>query len=139
MMRIFGRKRAGQPPKPPQQPAFGMPPGEEVARSTRATLLHGKSAMQGTLFLTDRRLIFEAQKGDARYMVVPFTEVQSVGLYRWPGATMGRPSSRLQCLCVVTDKDEQVWWDFGEKEEREWLPLVQQGVAEARAAGNAEG
>jgi hypothetical protein len=26
---------------------------------------------------------------------------------------------------LQTTDGEQVWWDFGEKEEREWLPLVQ--------------
>jgi hypothetical protein len=38
---------------------------------------------------------------------------------------MGLPSSLRQCLVVQTAKGEQVWWDFDEKAEREWLPLVQ--------------
>jgi hypothetical protein len=45
---------------------------------------------------------------------------------------MGMPSSRQQCLVVETRDGEQVWWDFGEKDERAWLPLVQQRVADAQ-------
>jgi hypothetical protein len=46
---------------------------------------------------------------------------------------MGAPSSRQQCLAVETEKGEQVWWDFGEREEREWLPLVKERAAAARS------
>jgi hypothetical protein len=38
---------------------------------------------------------------------------------------MGRPSSRQQCLFIETTDGEHVWLDFGTKEEREWLPIVQ--------------
>jgi hypothetical protein len=122
-MPLFGRK-----PKPPRPPSVEMPAGEEIERSTKATLLYGKEALKGALYLTNKRLMFEAEKGDTRWMIVPFAEMKSVGLYPWPGATMGMPSSRQQCLVVETTKGEQVWWDFGEKEEREWQPLVQARV-----------
>jgi hypothetical protein len=118
--------------KPPPQPSVELPSGEEIERSVRSTLLQGKSAMKGTLHLTNRRLLFEAEKGEARWMIVPFAEVKSAGLYPWPGATMGMPSSRQQCLVVETDAGEQVWWDFGEKDEQEWLPLVRSRVDAAR-------
>lgn len=123
-MPLFGRK-----PKPIAPPSVELPSGEEVIRGTKATLLQGKQALKGRLHLTNKRLLFEAEKGDARWMVVPLGEVRSTGLYPWPGATMGMPSSRQQCLVVETAAGEQVWWDFGEKEEREWLPLVQAQVA----------
>lgn len=119
-MRLFGRK-----PKIPPPPSADLPPGEEIQRATRATLLQGKTLIDGALHMTNRRLMFEAHKGDARWMIVPYADMKSAGLYPWPGATMGRPSSRQQCLVVETVQGEQVWWDFGEKEEREWLPLVQ--------------
>ena len=130
-MRLFGRKAAPVPP-----PSAELPSGEEVERAVEATLLHGKSAMKGRLYLTSRRLLFEAKQGDARWMVVPFAEVKSVGLYPWPHVPMGAPSSRRQCLVVETTDAEQVWWDFGTRDEREWLPLVQEKAAAAFAAAD---
>ncbi len=122
-MPLFGRKPKTLPP-----PSVELPTGEEVERSTRATLLFNKDAMKGVLHMTNRRLMFEAEKGDARWMIVPYSEITSAGLYAWPGASMGLPSSRQQCLVVETAKGEQVWWDFGEKEERAWLPLVRANI-----------
>jgi hypothetical protein len=119
-MPLFGRKA-----KPPPPPSEGLQPGEIVERATKATLLQGKQALDGVLHMTDRRLMFEAKKGDTRWMIVPYTEIASAGLFAWPGASMGLPSSRQQCLVVETTLGEQVWWDFGEKEERAWLPLLQ--------------
>lgn len=127
-MPLFRRK-----PKPPPEPSTPIPAGEEVVRATTATLLYGKSTVPGALFLTDRRLLFEAKKGDARYLIVPFVEVQSSGLYPAPGGTMDMPASRRQCLFVETTNGEQVWWDFGEQDEREWLTLVQERADAARA------
>ena len=119
-MPLFGSK-----PKPP---SAELPPGEEVERSVHAKLIQGKQAMDGTLHLTNRRLLFEAKKGEARWMSVPFSEMREVALYPAPGHTMGMPGSRSQCLYIATPAQEQLWWDFGEKEEREWLPLVQARV-----------
>jgi hypothetical protein len=110
-----------------------LPAGEEVDRATRATLLQGRQAIKGILHMTNRRLLFEADKGDTRWMIVPFDEVRTAGLYPAPGLTMGAPASRRQCLAVETKKGEQVWWDFGEKDEREWLPLVQERSAAAES------
>ncbi|MDP9237068.1 MAG: GRAM domain-containing protein [Chloroflexota bacterium] len=123
MMRLLRRK-----PKAVAPPSTELPAGEEVERATAATLLQGKSVLRGSLFLTNRRLLFEATKGDARWMSVPFAEIKSAGLYPWPRATLGAPSSRQQCLVVETARGEQVWWDFGERDEREWLPIVKQHV-----------
>jgi hypothetical protein len=119
-MPLFRRTPRALPP--PSQP---LPAGEEQLRAVRATLLQGKQALKGVLYLTDRRLLFEAGKGDARWMVVPFDEMKAVGLYPWPGVPMGIPSSRSQCLVVETRRGEQVWWDFDRADEREWLPLLQ--------------
>ena len=126
-MPLFGRKA-----KPPPPPSKDLPPGEEVERSVKATLLYGRQALDGALYLTNRRLVFEAKKGEQRWMTVPFDEIASAGLFPAPGATMGMPSSRRQCLFVETTKGEQVWWDFGEKDEREWLPLVQAKIPQAQ-------
>lgn len=123
-MPLFGRKPKTLPP-----PSVELPTGEEVERSTRATLLFNKDAMKGVLHMTNHRLMFEAEKGDTRWMIVPYDELKSAGLYAWPGTAMGAPSSRQQCLVVETAKGEQVWWDFGEKDERTWLPLVQAKIA----------
>lgn len=125
-MRLLGRK-----PKAVAPPSTELPAGEEVQRATPATLLQGKNAMSGSLFLTNRRLLFEAKKGDERWMSVPFAEIKSAGLYPWPRATLGAPASRKQCLAVETAGGEQVWWDFGERHEREWLPIVKQHVEAA--------
>jgi len=123
-MPLFRRKAKPVPP-----PDMTMPAGEEIERSIRATLLQGKQPFEGALHLTTRRLIFEAKRADARWMIVPFDEVKAAGLYPAPGGTMGAPASRRQCLLVETTKGEQVWWDFDERAEREWLPLVQARIA----------
>src|SRR3972149_5700018 len=60
-MPLFGR-----PPNPPPVPSAEMPPGEEVERGTKAVLLLGREAMKGTLYMTNRRLLFEAQEGGGR-------------------------------------------------------------------------
>jgi hypothetical protein len=129
-MPVFGGK--------PRPLSIDLPPGEEAERSVRATLLQGRTAMKGTLHMTNRRVMFEAEKGEARWMIVPYADVRSAGLYPYPGATMGIPSSRNQCLVVETVKGEQVWWDFGAKDEREWLLLVQAHVTAAAPPEGAE-
>ncbi|HZP56202.1 MAG TPA: hypothetical protein VFC53_01450 [Dehalococcoidia bacterium] len=121
-------------PKPPPEIPIELPSGEHVDRGTRATLLQGKLALKGALWMTNRRLLFYAERGDARWMVVPFAEVRSAGLYPAPGMTMGAPLSRRQCLCVETAQGEQVWWDFGERDEREWIEDVRARAAAARDA-----
>lgn len=118
-MPLFRRK-----PKPPPPPSIELPSGEVVERAVRATLLYGKRQIRGALHMTNRRLMFEAAAGDEKWMIVPYDEMASAGLYAWPGATMGMPSSLQQCLVIETAAGEQVWWDFGETDEREWLPLV---------------
>jgi hypothetical protein len=113
-------------------PAAALAPGEEVRRSVRATLLQGKAHIDGHLYLTDRRLLFEAKKGEARYLVVPAQEVKAAGVYPAPGPTMGMPSSRRACLFVETTKGEHVWWDFTGADESEWLPDVRRLAESAR-------
>src|SRR4029079_14833503 len=96
--------------------------GEEVERAVRAELLRGRAVLRGALYMTSRRLMFEAERGDARWLIVPYDEVASAGLYPAPNLHLGGPPSRRQCLFVETMKGEQVWWDFDERSEREWLP-----------------
>lgn len=91
--------------------------------------------------MTNRRLLFEAKKGrpqhDARWMVVPFDEMASAGIYPAPSTSLGVPSNRRHCLFIETTKGEHVWWNFGDKEERAWLPLVQARIDAARAGDDA--
>jgi hypothetical protein len=131
-MPLFRRKPKSVERVPPPSE---LQPGETVERSLKASLLYGKDKIAGSLFMTNRRLMFEAAAGkrsvgEARWMVVPYDEVREVGLHRWHHTPMGR-SSLNQCLCIVTTKGEQVWWDFAEHEEREWLLLVEAHVAAA--------
>jgi hypothetical protein len=119
-MPLFRRKPKPAKPLPP--PSEGLHAGEEIERNTKATLLQGKDAIDGVLHMTDRRLMFEAHKGEARWMIVPYDEIKSAGIY--PFQRYAGPSSRARCLVVETTQGEQVWWDFGD-EEQEWLPLVQ--------------
>ena len=121
----------------PAPPSVELPDGELVERSVAAMLLQGKDAIKGTLHLTDRRLLFEARKGDARWMSVPFKEIKTTALYAAPGHPMGMPGSRGQCLWVETTAGEQIWWDFDQKAENEWLAIVKSRVAEAANAGDA--
>lgn len=125
-MPLFKRK-----PKEVGRPSAPLPPDETIERATRATLLQGRETMKGRLWLTNYRLLFEAEKGRARWMVVPFDEIRKAGLHPWSRGGLGTPSSRQQCLVVETTVGEQVWWDFGEREEREWLPLVQERIRPA--------
>ena len=123
-------------PKPPPPLSVELPSGEEVERAVVAELLHGKTVMRGALFMTNRRLMFEAKRGAARWMIVPYGEVKSAGLYPAPNLHLGSPAGRRQCLHIETTKGEQVWWDFGERDEREWLPFVQAKAKAAQPAGD---
>ena len=133
-MPIFRRSSKPKEPKPPPKISIDLPAGEEVERGVSAELIQSGRGIDGTLFMTNRRLMFEAKKGDARWMIVPYAEMRAVGLYPAPSSTMGVPSNRRQCLFVETTQGEHVWWNFGDKEEREWLPLVQARLDATRAA-----
>jgi hypothetical protein len=121
-------------PRPLPPPSVELPSGEEVERATNATLLHGRTQLRGVLHMTNRRLMFEARKGDARWMVVPYAEIKSVGLHR----AMHAPGLRGRCLAIETTKGEQVWWSFNEKDEQAWLPLVKAHAEAALAAASAD-
>ena len=128
-MPLFKRKPQPAPPIPPD----ALRSGEEVERSVKATLLQGKAAINGGLYMTNRRLLFHAGKGDARWLIVPYGEVKSTGIYAAPTATMGAPGVRAHCLFIETTKGEHVWWDFHDDEERAWLPIVQERASAATA------
>jgi hypothetical protein len=132
-MRLFRRT-----PKPPVVPTIELPGGETADRNTRATLIQGKQALKGALLLTPTRLLFEADRGDARWLSVPFAEVKASGIYPAPQGTIGRPlSTRQKCLFIETTSGEHVWYAFDQKAQAEWLALVQARAREA-AAENAE-
>ena len=130
-MPIFSRK-----PKPPPAISIELPSGEEIERAVSAELLRGKQVLQGALFMTNRRLMFEARSGDARWMIVPYDHVKAAGLYPEPNPHLGGAPSRRQCLCIETTSGEQVWWNFDDKDEREWLPLVQAKAKVVRDAAD---
>jgi GRAM domain-containing protein len=122
-------------PRPAPPPSTELPSGEEIERSVEATLIQGRSALRGALYMTNRRLLFEARAGDTRWMIVPWAEVKSAGLFPRPNMPMGPHRLGTRCLVVETTAGEHVWWDFGERDEAEWLPAVQQRAAAASADG----
>ena len=127
-MPLFKRESA---PKPPPEISIDLPSGEVVERGTRATLLQGKAAIKGTLFLTNRRIMFEAERGEARWLTVPYAEVRSSGVFPAPNIAMGRPGRRAPCLFVETTKGEHVWLNFGDKDQQEWAPVIEAHAAAA--------
>ncbi|MHB8376368.1 MAG: hypothetical protein ACYDEB_05375 [Dehalococcoidia bacterium] len=133
-MPLFRRKPKPAPPLP-----VDLPPGEECERSLRATLLQGKTAMKGALYLTSRRLMFYADRGEARWLIVPFDEVKDSGLYPAPRVAMGAPGAAAECLFVETTSGEHVWWAFDPREERAWLPLVRDRAQAAATARESDG
>ncbi len=132
-MPIFRRK-----PKPAPAISIDLSPDEAVERAVSAELLRGKQVLQGALFMTNRRLMFEARSGEARWMIVPYGDVKTAGLYPAPNPHLGGAPSRRHCLCIETTNGEQVWWNFADKDEREWLPLVQAKVEAARVVASEE-
>ena len=122
-------------PKPVPPPSVELPFGEEVERGTDALLIHGKTQIRGVLHMTNKRLMFEARKGDTRWMVVPFGEIKSAGLHR----AMHASGLRGRCLAIETTKGEQVWWSFNEKDEQAWLPLVKAHAEAASTTASADG
>jgi len=120
--------------KPVAPPSFDLPNGEEVERGLSASLLRERSLLKGRLYMTNRRLLFEADRGEARWLSVPYDEVRSAGLYRWTHATISSPRGGNRCLVIETTKDEQVWLDFAQRDEDAWLPLVKQHAQDASAA-----
>jgi hypothetical protein len=130
-MKLFGRAKAS--------PVLlaDLPPGEHPDRAVRAIMLRGKAWMKGSLFMTNRRLLFEAEKGDARWLTVPFGEVRSSGIFPAPQPVIGRPGvGGAQCLFVETTDGEHVWWSFDRKAEDEWLAIVKERAPDENDAGD---
>jgi hypothetical protein len=127
-MPIFRRAPQPAPPIPAD-----LPPGEECDRSLRATLLQGKAAIKGALYLTNRRLMFYADRGDARWLIVPFDEVKSAGLYPAPRTAMGAPGRAARALFIETTRGEQVWCAFDQKAQDEWLAVIRERAGAAAA------
>ena len=59
----------------------------------RATLTQAKSSLAGALYMTNRRLMFDAAKGDARWLIIPFDEVKTAGVYPSPRGQIGAPQA----------------------------------------------
>jgi hypothetical protein len=128
-------KRKAQPP--PSLPTE-LPVDESYERGAAATLFQGKATIRGTLFMTSRRLMFQAAKGEARWLIVPFDEVQRSGIYPAPRPTIGAPRAGQPALFIETTKGEHVWWSFDRKEQDAWLPLIQERGRVANATIDAE-
>ena len=91
-MPLFKRK-----PRPaPLIPDDALKPGEEVERSVRATLLQGKTAIKGGVYMTNRRLLFQAEKGEARWLVVPYDEISRRTMLRLGGWSRGMLRSEIR-------------------------------------------
>ena len=127
-MPIFRRAPKPAPPIPADLPA-----GEECDRSLRATLLQGKTAIKGSLYLTNRRVMFYADRGDARWLIVPFGEVRNCGVFPAPRAAMGAPGASPRALFIETTSGEHVWYSFDQKAQDEWLALIRDRTAVAEA------
>jgi hypothetical protein len=128
-MPIFSRK-----PKPPPELPVQLPIGERCDRATRATLTQGKQTMSGALYMTNQRLMFYASKGEARWLVVPFGEVKSAGVYPSPRGHVGAPQAGGPALFIETTKGEHIWLAFDRKEQDAWLADVRKRAEEAAAA-----
>ena len=128
-MPIFSRKPKSGPELPIQ-----LPIGERCERAVRATLTQGKQSVAGALYLTNRRLMFYAAKGEARWLTVPFEEVKSAGVYASPRGHIGVPQAGGPALFVETTKGEHIWLNFDRKEQDVWLPEVRERVKMAAAS-----
>ena len=128
-MPIFSRK-----PKVPPELPIQLPIGERCDRAVRATLTQAKQSMAGSLFLTNRRLMFYASKGEARWLVVPFDEVKTAAVYASPRGHIGAPQAGGPALFIETTKGEHIWLAFDRKEQDAWLLDVKKRVEEAAAA-----
>ena len=128
-MPIFSRK-----PKAPPELPVQLPIGERCDRAVRATLTQGKQSMAGALYLTNRRLMFYAAKGEARWLTVPFDEVKTAGVYPSPRGHIGAPGAGGPALFVETTNGEHVWFAFDRKAQDAWLADVRKRAEEAAAA-----
>lgn len=128
-MPIFSRKR-----KPPPELPVQLPIGERCDRAVRATLTQAKQSLGGALFLTNRRLMFYASKGEARWLVVPFDEVKTAAVYPSPRGHIGAPQAGGPALFIETTKGEHIWFGFDRKEQDAWLADLKKRVEEAGAA-----
>ena len=124
-MPIFSRK-----PKPPPELPIQLPIGERCDRAVRATLTQAKQSVGGALYLTNRRLMFYAAKGEARWLVVPFDEVKTAAVYASPRGHIGAPQVGGPALFVETTKGEHIWFAFDRKEQDAWLADVKKRVQE---------
>lgn len=111
-----------------------LPPGEECERGIKATLLQGKATLKGSLYLTNRRLMFYSDRGDARWLVVPFDEVTSAGIYPAPRVAMGAPGASRRALFIETTRGEHVWCSFDQHAQDEWLAVIRDRAAAAKPA-----
>ena len=85
------------------------------------------------MYLTSRRVMFHAAKGEARWLIVPFDEVEKSGVFPAPRLTMGAPRAGQPALFIETTKGEHVWLSFDRKEQDSWLPIIQERVRAAAA------
>lgn len=102
-----------------EAPACNAPleTGEAIIRAQRCVLIYGRERKPGALHLTSRRLVFEADRGDARWLIVPRDEISSAGAYRLraPGAFH---------LWIRTAKGEEVVFALSRRDAEAWAEAI---------------
>jgi hypothetical protein len=103
-----------------EQPPCNAPlaEGETILRGQRSVLVYGRERKRGALHLTTRRLIFEADRGGARWLIIPLEEVARAGAYRSPG------SAACQ-LWIETTKGEQAPFAMSRDQAQSWVEAIE--------------
>ncbi len=117
------------PRREPNPPPCNAPlsEGEAVLRGQPCALQYGRERKRGVLHLTNRRLIFEAERGDARWLIIPLDEVARAAAYRDMASTAFR-------LWVETTQGEQAPFLMPRRDAESWA----RAIDEARKPPEAE-
>lgn len=121
------------PRRRPSTPACNAPlvEGETILRGQWCVLVYGRERKPGVLHLTDRRLIFEADRGDARWLIIPLDEVSRAGAYRALGSTGYQ-------LWIETANGEHAPFAMSRRDAEAWVRAVEdarQELAQSRPSG----
>ncbi len=92
--------------------------GEAVLRGQRCVLVYRRERKRGALHLTNRRLMFEADRGDARWLIIPLDEISRAGAYRAPASTAYQ-------LWVETTKGEQAPFAMSRRDAEAWAQAIE--------------
>lgn len=121
------------PWRSPSPPSCNAPlaEGETILRGQRCVLVYGRERKRGALHLTVHRLIFEADRGDARWLIIPLEEVARAGAYRALALTGYQ-------LWVETADGEHAPFAMSRRDAEVWARAVEEArldIAKSRATG----